>query len=96
MAITLKNDQGSTFSTAAAFGDGTQRAEFWGVDDSSTPTAMEAIWVQLTHSSGATVAPILVPAGQTYIKEFSRGQADNWTWQVAAAASTTDILIVED
>ncbi len=95
MGITVKDDQSTSFSTAAAFADSTTRAEFWGVDDSATPTEHEDIWVQLVDPDGTTVAPIKVPAGQTYVWEIRPGRADNWSWQVRADASTTDIIIVE-
>ena len=95
MAITLSNDQGTSFTAAAALDDATSQVEFWGVDDSSTPTAHEDIWVQIVHGSAATVAPIKVPAGQTYVFVVPPGRASDWTWQVRANAGTTDILTVE-
>jgi len=94
MATTLSDDQSTSYTAAAAFGDATVRAEFWGVDDESSPTAHEAIWVQITDAASVT-ADIKVPAGQTYYIEFRAGRADNWTWAVRADAGTTDIYTVE-
>ena len=95
MAITTMPAQGTSFSTAAAFGDETTQADFWGVDDSTAPTAHEAIWVQFVHGSAATVAPIKVPAGQTFTFNVRAGRASDWSWQVKADSGTTDILVVE-
>tara|TARA_Y100000310_G_scaffold231757_2_gene234449 strand:+ start:1693 stop:1980 length:288 start_codon:yes stop_codon:yes gene_type:complete len=94
MAITLSDDQGTSYTSAAAFSDKTRRAEFWGVDDESAATAHEAIWVQIADPAGVT-ADIKIPAGETWYIEFPAGTADNWTWAVKADSGTTDIYTVE-
>ena len=94
MAITLLDDQSTSYSVAAAFDDKTRRAEWWGVDDESSAAAHEAIWVQITDAGGVT-ADIKITAGNTYFIEFPAGRADNWTWAARADASTTDIYCVE-
>ena len=94
MPVTLKDDQGTSASTAAAFADATQLAEFAAVDNNTTPTATAAFWLLLKHDGG-TAHVIHVPADTVYQQTFRRGQADAWTWQVAAVSGTADITCCE-
>ena len=95
MANTLLDDQSTAFSAAAAFDDSTQRAEWAATDDNSSPATAPAFFVKIIDA--ASVAFIVhVPADSTFVKEWSRGRADNWTWQAAAVSGTADIVLMED
>jgi hypothetical protein len=94
MPTTLLDNQSTTFSTAVSFKDSTRRAEFWGVDDATTPASEEDIWVQIGDPAGV-LASKKIAAGQTFYIEFTVGYADNWTWSVKANAGTADIFVME-
>lgn len=93
MPVTLKDNQGTSFSSAIAFGDKTTSFEFAATDDNADPTAAPAFWLKIGF--GGVDHIVWVPEETPYADTFPGGRADNWTWSVKADTDTADITLKE-
>lgn len=94
MSTITKQDLSTSYGTPITIPAEASEVEVWGVDDNVTPTAMAAIWCEV--SDGTTKAPVLIAAGSTYVKRLDRsaGVRQVWTLRLKSVAATPDGLVV--
>ena len=94
MSTITKQDLTTSYGAAITIPAEASEVEVWGVDDNVTPTALAAIWCEI--SDGTTVAPVLIAAGSTYVKRLDRsaGVRQVWTLRLKSVAATPDGVVV--
>jgi len=92
--MTIKDNQSTTLSAAITLSDRTTSWLVVGVDDhDAAAPAGEACVVQINDGSDTFNVP--VPAGQSFGMTGIPGAWRGFSLKVAAAAGTTDILVLE-
>lgn len=85
-AINVNQNLTTNYGDPVSVPSGVTKIEVWGVDSASTPTAMAAVWVEI--SDGTTVAPVLTSTTSTYQRELTNVSRNAKPWTVRMKAVT--------